>query len=268
MKSKAFLKVIVPRKYHPGVLPKTIMMSMCKGTVCSGPFKGMKYGNYSVGSTFYPKLLGTYELELHALIQKLVHQEFPFVIDVGAAEGYYACGFAFKSKKSNIIAFEQEDRGRQSIRDIALKNGIVNRLEILGFCNPETLRSILHGKENCLVIMDVEGAELTLLEPINIPELRKQSILVEVHNFVDRSIANTLQNRFEKTHQIKEIWGRDRKIADLPFRINPFLKLYKHYFINLMNEKRPERMNWFYLEPKCKDHPKPGDSIETVAKSS
>ena len=61
---KIFRKII-PDKLHRRNLPKSIIRMKCKDVVFSGPFKGMKYIDYSVCSAYYPKLLGIYEKELH-----------------------------------------------------------------------------------------------------------------------------------------------------------------------------------------------------------
>src|SRR3989344_7241810 len=51
------------------------------GMVASGPFEGMKYVKDSVGSRLLPKLLGTYELELHPTIEKVCRESFDTIID-------------------------------------------------------------------------------------------------------------------------------------------------------------------------------------------
>ena len=41
----------------------------------------------SIGSKLYPKILGTYELELHSTVQEIVESKYKKVINVGASEG-------------------------------------------------------------------------------------------------------------------------------------------------------------------------------------
>src|SRR4051812_19305855 len=62
--------------------------------VLQGPFAGMQYVTESYGSQLVPKLLGSYENELHDLVEQIVAQRPKIVIDIGAAEGYYAVGLA------------------------------------------------------------------------------------------------------------------------------------------------------------------------------
>src|SRR5436853_482985 len=54
--------------------------------VLSGPFGGMKYPGYtSYGSALYPKLLGTYESELHGALADLLTNPHDNIVDIGFA---------------------------------------------------------------------------------------------------------------------------------------------------------------------------------------
>jgi hypothetical protein len=53
-------------------------------TVKHGPFKGMVYPEkMSVGSTLCPKLLGSYERELHPVIEKIRLNKYSEIVDIG-----------------------------------------------------------------------------------------------------------------------------------------------------------------------------------------
>src|SRR5690606_8070667 len=59
--------------------------------VLNGVFEGMRYSSFTAfGSELYPKLLGSYELEIQGVITELAQQSFDVIVDVGCAEGYYA----------------------------------------------------------------------------------------------------------------------------------------------------------------------------------
>ena len=78
-------------------------------TVLSGPFKGMRYPLRSSGQGgLLPKLLGTYERELSPAIERLISDRPTLVVNVGAAEGYYAVGLALRAPQAQVIAFEME----------------------------------------------------------------------------------------------------------------------------------------------------------------
>ena len=65
-------------------------------TVLNGPFRGMKYLSRAYCSAVLPKLLGTYECELIPAIDRLARSDADRIVDIGAAEGYYAVGLALK----------------------------------------------------------------------------------------------------------------------------------------------------------------------------
>jgi hypothetical protein len=64
-------------------------------TLLGGPFRGMKYSRDSLLSrNGIPILFGSYELELHTVIEEAIAKRFERIIDIGCAEGYYAVGLA------------------------------------------------------------------------------------------------------------------------------------------------------------------------------
>lgn len=112
------------------------------GTVLSGPFKGMKYGSViSQCSLHYPKLLGTYESELHPWIQQVSDCSYEVVVDVGAAEGYYAVGFARLMPAAKVIAYELDPGARKQLSKLASLNDLSRQVEIRGGVIPENCSS-------------------------------------------------------------------------------------------------------------------------------
>src|SRR5262249_14170280 len=63
-------------------------------TIRGGPFAGMDYVTEATEGALIPRLLGTYESELHPYILAFARMGPEAVIDVGSAEGYYAVGLA------------------------------------------------------------------------------------------------------------------------------------------------------------------------------
>jgi len=63
--------------------------------VQNGHFKGMKYIKRSSGSALLPKILGSYEEPIQGWIREVIEDKnYENILDIGCAEGYYACGFA------------------------------------------------------------------------------------------------------------------------------------------------------------------------------
>ena len=164
--------------------------------IMGGPFKDVKYIAQSVGSVITPKILGTCELELHEVIYNTIKSDPKTIIDVGAGEGYYAVGFAVKLPDTKIIAFEASQRGQEYLKYIASLNNVKN-IEIHGYCDIFHLQKKVQYSDKRFILMDIEGGELKLLDPIKIPELKNIPILVEIHDFIDKSIGQTIKERFE-----------------------------------------------------------------------
>ena len=81
-----------------------------------GPFKGVRYIDTAQGSAYIPKLLGIYERELTPQIEDLISLQPVLIVDLGAAEGYYAVGLAMRLKSAQVIAFEMEHSGQAALK--------------------------------------------------------------------------------------------------------------------------------------------------------
>jgi hypothetical protein len=244
---KRFLKRVIPVPLHPQSLAMNLLLKQTNGQfrVISGPFAGMQYLSKSTSGSWLAKLLGTYEMELRAVIESICTRDYALILNVGAAEGYYAVGMATRLRTAKLVAFETEEEAKGLIAELAKLNSVERRVEVQGCCDPLALRDFLRNasSEKCLIIMDVEGAELSLLQPEFIAELLSCDILVELHDFVTPGLSAKINSRFKKTHLIDQIWARDRTAKDLPFRARP----YDWYMSEALREFRPSGMSWFYM---------------------
>jgi precorrin-6B methylase 2 len=218
--------------------------------VRSGVFAGMRYVRESVGGELYPKLLGTYELELASLIKVLNDKRVGRIIDVGAAEGYYAVGLAICNPQATVIAFEATPEGMALIKRMAVENGVAGRVDIRGYCAPEDLGATLGDGADSLVVMDVEGAEDRLIDLQRCPGLARAHLLIELHTLEIEGIAESLTERLRATHRIVDVWARERTLEDAPVKLSRFSRaLLGRLYLRAMNERRLERMRWMYCEP-------------------
>jgi hypothetical protein len=172
--------------------------------VLAGPFEGLDYrGTKAFCSSFYPKLLGTYEHELEESIRKALDKPFGLIVDVGAADGYYAVGFAFKKPHSRVIAFEQDPRAWAELANLALINGVSDRFTIKGRCDVADLLALPY--DGGLMIMDCEGFEEHLLSPEVISHLRHWDFFVETHDGFIADMTKRLSARFADTHSVHTV---------------------------------------------------------------
>lgn len=213
-------------------------------------FQGLRYVERSVGSAYIPKLLGTYERELAPQIEELCALNPDRIVDVGAAEGFYAVGLARRLPRTRVIAFEQEEAGREALRQMAVLNGVEERMIVRGRCEPCDLVDALSGAQRPVVVCDVEGYEATLLDLNAVPALERCTILVELHEFVVAGITEEVRNRFAASHRCHLIWQETRARDDFPWRTLYTTLLPQSYIDWAVSEWRPIRMSWLYLTPR------------------
>jgi len=216
------------------------------GRVVGGPFRGMNYLTESTGSSLAPKLLGTYEMELHPIIEQALAAQPKLVIDVGSAEGYYAVGFAWRCPQARVITFDTFGYARVLARKLAKLNNLSDRVAVRARCDPSNLTAVLQAKPDALVFSDCEGYEITLLDPATVPPLAKARILVETHDFLVEDATAILARRFESTHDVTRIDAVPRTLEHFPKDV----KGPDAQKLEAINERRPPEMSWLYMVPR------------------
>ncbi len=237
------------KKYRGGSLLARLRLGLKRPPqVLGGPFSGLVYPSYGIGSEYFPKLLGTYELELHESIAALCRQVFDKIIVIGAGEGYYVGGLARLFPDTAIACFEADADGQSAVAEMAAENGFTMRLENRGFCSPQDLLESMGSWNRTLVVMDVEGGERQLLDPEVVPGLERATILVEVHDCFEPGLDGLLKERFKTSHHCLDILSRPRSRADAD--IVPVTDRLRAALLPLMEEGRPAQMRWFVLTPR------------------
>ena len=178
--------------------------------VQTGPFKGLRYLDAAVWGSITPKWLGSYEAELHPIVQRIAERSYQTIIDVGCAEGYYAVGLAVLSPGSRVFAFDTDFISRAQVRRLAALNKAADRVRVGTFCRPADVDALSVGRT--LVVCDIEGFERQLLDPQAAQALLRDDILVEVHEATDFSskTEDLLHSRFAASHRIERIVAADR----------------------------------------------------------
>jgi len=251
---KKILKQIVPERYHLYNYVTSRAELFLNGVVNKGPFAGMRYINKAYVGFVCHKVTGTYEKEIQHIIKEVLLNDYDAIFDVGSAEGYYAVGMALKSKVHHIVSFEGSAEGRRLQKELATLNQIGNKIEIKGYCDEHILKEEMLKYNNILLICDVDGYELALLDNKLNPKLNKTTMVIECHNHCYENMESDLINRFSKTHIIESI--PVRKKADYEDYPNPNLiyrvlpSKYKEFPIR--ETERADEDTWLYLKPKSK----------------
>jgi hypothetical protein len=180
----------------------------------SGPFSGMTYMSQAICSTLVPKLLGSYEAELHGVFSEVFARNYETLIDIGCAEGYYAVGSALRLPNARVIAFDINERARNLCMRLAQANHVADRVQVEGQCSHERLRSLISTRT--LIICDCEGCEMELLNPELVPELGDSDLVLELHDMIEAGITPTMLARFHATHEITLIDAVERDPSEFP----------------------------------------------------
>lgn len=176
-----------------------------------GPFAGMVYPVRATEGARLPRLLGVYEASLAPVIEKIIARAYPLVIDIGAAEGYYAVGLARRMPHARILARDGNRRALAACALLAEANGVAERVEIGGPMAPEDFAALQPGQ--AVILCDIEGAEVELLDPAQAPGLLAADLLVEVHEGMRPGALEVLAQRFAATHRLTRV---DRQLDDTP----------------------------------------------------
>lgn len=234
--------------------PKLDLMSVLKQlfpdmTVRHGIFQGMKYPpDRSVGSVLIPKLLGSYEQELHPLLERLQPRNYSEIVDIGCAEGYYAVGLARLFPSAKVFAYDTNPEAIRICQWIARENGVADRVNTGAFCDAKTLRE-LPLTRRALILCDCEGYEKHLFTPETVRALAAHDVLIEVHDMLDIEISNKLRQAFAATHHLEIVTSvddiRKAQTYDYP-ELKPFTLAERKV---LLREWRESVMEWYYFAP-------------------
>ena len=219
----------------------------------SGIFKGMRYVNDSVCGSILPKYLGMYEIELVPFFEEMFKLPIDTIIDVGAAEGYYAVGLALRFPSSPVIAFEATEEGRDLLQKVIARNGVGTQVQMKGLCDAQMLKEETKAcdpNRQHLLVMDVEGAEENLLRLHTPSDLRNFHIVMELHDWVDPDMGDRLQEKFAPSHASAIIQARRREFADMTLPQSRLRRMCLAPSLLSFSHERPLPMRWLVFKPR------------------
>ncbi|MEA2157579.1 MAG: hypothetical protein QOE11_3719 [Solirubrobacteraceae bacterium] len=217
--------------------------------VTRGPLTGLRFlpELAETSGDLVAKLVGTYEQELHPALEAWIGGPPGTIVDVGSAEGTYAVGLAVAIPQARVLAFDIDPAARARCNAMAELNGVAGRVEVRGACTHDVLNALAPGHVSLFV--DCEGCELELLRPDLVPAMRRWPVIVELHDFVDASITETIVERFSPTHRVQIVEGTGRDPSAVP----ELAGLDARAQAAVLSEFRPGRMRWGVLTPLRED---------------
>lgn len=212
-------------------------------SVLEGPFKGMKYLDHVRKNIPTEKLLGTYEKELWGVVHEIVNSSYESVVILGAAEGYYAVGLAYRMPKVEVVAFEAQSDIRLRLTQLARENQLANRIVCKGKCDAAKLESQLARGGRALVVCDIEGAESVVLDPAAAPSLLSTDLLVEVHDHIVSDVTALIVARFRSTHDVMTVSSVSRLVQDF----TSSAEISSDLMLAAMDEWRSPHNKWLWM---------------------
>jgi hypothetical protein len=221
------------------------------GKVFAGIFAAMKLPNIPAVTKRPNIIVGSYESDIHQALLDAVLWKPEQVINIGSAEGYFAVGLARLLKDQiPVYAFEIEQRHWENLSAFAEVNKIRNSIRQKGLCTIDELNAINPSK--AFVLIDCEGCEVNLLDPVAVPSLKTAFIICELHDFIDPTITPSLVERFSESHNIDIIYEKEkitsafRILEHLPKQDDKELSIAEFRQINGI----PDQGRWFVAIPK------------------
>lgn len=204
-----------------------------------GPFKGMRIPRRSGGPPLIAKAFGTYEAQIAPVVERIVGMRPPTIVNVGCSDGYYLVGLAMRLPSTRCIGYDISAEARADAQAVATLNGI--EADIRAEATAQTLRADLI--EGTVLLVDIEGAELNLLDPAAIPQLAKASILVETHDLLRPNTTATLRERFALSHDVAVI----PQVVALPECADLRAEILR---LRIAHEHRGDMQYWLWMTPR------------------
>ncbi len=232
-------------KWRSVLIQNTILQNE-GANILGGPFKGMGFLEQSSEGCHIAKLLGCYEQPLFKHLDAVFSSNFTLVLNVGCAEGYYAVGMARRMQNAEIFAFDTDKKAQQACQTLAVANGVSDRVKISGTFEPEHFNR--YRDQQTLVLCDIEGAELELLQPSQADSLKKMFIIVESHECLRPGITEALISRFDETHNVTQV--NDNGTREISYAPQWFNNLSHLDQLLATWEWRSGPTPWLIMEPK------------------
>lgn len=254
----SFDQAISPSSTRTREAPDSIAVAagLTELVVLNGPFAGMRYAReLPVGSIFYPKLLGSYEAELQSVFERIIHTDYTAVVDVGCADGYFAVGLAMRMPGVNVYAYDTNAAVREICAANAKLNGVSDRVRIAPYCDANELLRLDLG-DRAFILSDCEGFETALFSAETVGRLANHDLLIELHDFIDVTIRETLRERFRATHDATLVDSVDDNLKGDVFHFPQLAGKSRSLKKEVMSERRPAIMQWLILQSRRHAQPK------------
>ena len=190
-------------------------------------------------------------MELHSTIKQVIDNKYDQIINIGCAEGYYAVGLAIRLPNAEILAYDIDSEARDLTLEMATLNGVSERVFINKNFDTNSFKKIDFNKKT-LIISDIEGYERYIFVPSVLNYLKKCSLIIETHDWVDIQISSNLEKIFSPTHNIKSILSVGDNIKAKTYKFKELKDADLLTKFRIFEEGRRFVDEWLIMSPKNK----------------
>ena len=213
-----------------------------------GIFKNLKmnheisWGQGDIASKIY----GFYENKIQ---QKLKDINNPILIDIGAADGFFAIG-SLKSKICEFCyAFEETKKSRENLSKTAKINNVQKKLSIIGKVTKDNFFTLLPSKINfseVTILCDIEGGEFDFFSDEILATIRDSNIIIEIHKNHNKNLEIDLLERVKKYFDVSIIIDNDKNFESVS-ELHALNDIDRNL---ICSEGRSYIGKWWHLSPK------------------
>jgi hypothetical protein len=165
------------------------------------------------------KLMGLYECEVVDVLVQAAQGGRSTLIDMGAADGFFAVGCLQNDMFKMAVAYEATEAGRSALGDNAHRNGVADRLKIRGRVEATTIPDLVRSGTNladAVVLCDIEGGEFDLFTIENLKALRQAVLIIEAHDWsADKDTLDELVDRARKYFDVRRFRTGARDLSGI-----------------------------------------------------
>lgn len=223
-----------------------------KGRVGYGPFKGVFVSWQKCWSLddIGNMLLGLYEKEVTDILVS-VKGKYKTLVDLGAADGYYAVGCLRNNIYKQAYCYELSTEGRRNIMDNAKLNHVSSKVQIFGLATIDFYRDLQNlgvNLSDCVILCDIEGGEFDLFRENTLKQLRSSVVIIEIHDWHEngKSKYERLKKHAEKYFKVFEVTTGKRDLSVFP----EIREMRDNDRWLLVSEGRHYLQTWLVLKPK------------------
>lgn len=220
-----------------------------------GPLRGYRLPSRSTWreADNSAKVLGLYEQEVQKLLADLSRHR-RILVDLGGADGFYGVGSVAAGMFERSIVFEADEHSCANIIEHAAQAGVADRVAVYGAADStfsDRILAIGLDLANCVVLIDVEGAEFDILTPKCLHNLRASEVIIEVHDFLRGGTGSNdlaaLKDRAATYFNVEELRTGARDLTGVPLLGDHWSDTDRWL---LCSEGRAKLMSWLWLSPK------------------